>query len=56
MGDKDEKYSEEEADRRFKEAIRHALTTPHKPKASIETPGSRGDAQRRRRAKARPKS
>jgi hypothetical protein len=30
----DEQYTEEEADRRFREAIRHAVTTPHKPRSA----------------------
>jgi hypothetical protein len=54
----DDQYSDEEADRRFKEAIRRAVTTPHKPQQELagKTPGARGEAQRRRRAKSRPKS
>ena len=51
-----DQYSDEEADRRFKEAIQRALTTPHKPHKEVAgAPGTRGEAQRRRRAKVDPK-
>ena len=30
----DDEFSDEEAERRFKEAIHRAVTTPHKPRAT----------------------
>ncbi|HXP30176.1 MAG TPA: hypothetical protein VN832_03735 [Stellaceae bacterium] len=53
-----DEYSDEEAEGRFKEAIRRAVTTPHKPQREMagKTPTPQGAAQRRRRAKDSPKS
>jgi hypothetical protein len=52
-----EQYSEEEAARRFKEAIQRAVTTPHKPQKELVGKTLRAKTMARRRAaKADPKS
>ena len=50
-----EEYSEEEADRRFREAIHRAVTTPHKPQEALVGKTPRAKA-RRKAAKGSPKS
>ncbi|HEY1504301.1 MAG TPA: hypothetical protein VGF92_08375 [Stellaceae bacterium] len=49
-------YSDEEAAKRAEEAIRRSFATPHKPRKVIAPATTRGDAQRKRRAKGSPKS
>ncbi|MDE2165737.1 MAG: hypothetical protein KGJ66_05305 [Alphaproteobacteria bacterium] len=49
-----DEYSPAEADRRFKEAIRRALTTPHKPREAFE--GKTPRAKMLKRAKSSRKS
>lgn len=50
----EQQYSEEEADRYFKEAIHRALTTPHKQREAFEGKTSR--AKMLKRAKRSRKS
>jgi hypothetical protein len=44
-----DEYSDEEAERRFHEAIRRAVTTPHKPQEDFvgKTPRARAMARKR---------
>jgi len=52
-----EQYSDEEAERRYRDALRRGLNTPYKPMKDFvgTTPRAKAMA-RRRRAKAPPKS
>jgi hypothetical protein len=52
----DDEYSEEEADRRFMEAIKRAVTTPHTSQKVDVGKTARGRAISRGKTKGRPKS
>jgi len=58
MKAKPDEYSDKEAARRAEEAIRRSFAMPPKPQRKLvgKTPGARGIAQRRRRAKTAPKA
>jgi len=50
----DDEYTPKEAARRAKKAIERMFSMPHKSQSDLKgAPGPRGEAQRRRRARAR---
>lgn len=51
-----QEYSEEDAAKRAEEAIRHAFGMHHTPRKAVIPHTTRGEAQRKRRAKDSPKS
>ena len=42
-----EQYSEEEAERRFRDAIKRAVTTPHKPQSDLVGKTDRAKSRKR---------
>jgi hypothetical protein len=51
-----DQYSDEEAERRATDALRRALTTPHKPQSKLVGKTPRAKARKRQAAKGSPKS
>jgi hypothetical protein len=52
----DSEYTPEETAKRAEEIIRRAFAMPHTPRKAITPQTTRGQAQRKRRSKASPRS